>query len=407
MGKHVFANCRVATMVADAGRGADAYGLIEGGAIAVADGVIAWVGAANQTPAEFADCAQTDLDGALVTPALIDCHTHLVFGGDRAHEFSLRLNGAGYEEIAKAGGGIRSTVAATRNASDQSLLEMALRRVDDLLNDGVGVVEVKSGYGLTIEEELRMLRVARSIEQHRPVRIRTSWLAAHALPPEFDGQADRYIDEVVLPGLEIASGEGLVDAVDGFCEGIGFDPAQIRRVFEKARSLGIPVKLHAEQLSDLKGAVLAAEFDALSADHLEYLDPADVPALARKGVVAVLLPGAFYALREDKLPPIDALREQGVAMAIATDCNPGSSPLSSLRLAMNMGCTLFRLTPQEALAGATCHAASALGLAEEYGSIERGKRAEFAVWDAPHPNYLSYWIGGQLLRGRITGDRFL
>ncbi|TNE46303.1 MAG: imidazolonepropionase, partial [Sphingomonadales bacterium] len=240
----------------------------------------------------------------------------------------------------------------------------------------------------------------------RPVQIRTSWLAAHALPPEFAGEPDRYIDEVAIPGLERAAADGLVDAVDGFCEGIGFTPGQIRRLFDKARSLGIRVKLHAEQLSDLKGAVLAAEYDALSADHLEYLDPSDVPALSEKGVVAVLLPGAFYALRETKLPPIDALREHRVAMAIATDCNPGSSPLSSLRLAMNMACTLFRMTPQEALAGVTCHAAKALDLAGDFGTIEAGKRAELAVWDAPHPNFLSYWIGGQLLRGRISGDQF-
>lgn len=250
-----------------------------------------------------------------------------------------------------------------------------------------------------------MLRVARAIEQQRPVRIRTTWLAAHALPDEFEGEPDRYIDEVVIPGLELAVSEGLVDAVDGFCEGIGFTPDQIRRVFDKARELGLRVKLHAEQLSDLKGAVLAAEYDGLSADHLEYLDASDVPVLAEKGVVAVLLPGAFYALRETKLPPLDDLREHGVAMAIATDCNPGSSPLSSLRLAMNMACTLFRMTPQEALAGATIHAVSALGLEDEYGTIAAGKRAELAVWDAPHPNFLSYWIGGQLLRGRISGDQ--
>jgi len=403
MGGHVFTNCNVATMVADA----DAYGLLKNAAIVVANDRVDWVGRDADMSAEHRGLPQTDLHGALVTPALIDCHTHLVFGGERSHEFSLRLNGASYEEIAKAGGGIRSTVSATREASDAELLAGALRRVDDLIADGAAVIEVKSGYGLTIEDEMRMLRVARSIEDHRPVRIRTSWLAAHALPPEFEGDADRYIDEIVLPGLEAAFAERLVDAVDGFCETIGFTPAQIRRVFEKAHSLGIRVKLHAEQLSDQKGAVLAAEFDALSADHLEYLDPQDVPQLAEKNVVAVLLPGAFYALREEKLPPLDDLREHGVAMAIASDCNPGSSPLSSLRLAMNMGCTLFRMTPQEALAGATCHAAKALGLDSEYGTIAAGKRAEFAVWDAQHPNFLSYWIGGQLLRGRVSGDRFL
>ena len=394
----VFINCRAATMVADE----VGYGLIDDAAIAVDEGRIAWIGPRGVLPRGHDGWEQVDLGGKLVTPALVDCHTHLVFGGDRSREFALRLEGASYEEIAKAGGGIRSTVAATRESTGEELLASALRRVDDLIADGVAVIEVKSGYGLTIEHEMRMLRVARAIETERPVRIVTSWLAAHALPPEFEGEADRYIDEVVIPGLEAAAAEGLVDAVDGFCEGIGFSPEQIRRVFETARNLGIRVKLHAEQLSDLKGAVLAAEYDALSADHLEWLAPEDVPKLAEKGVVAVLLPGAFYALRETRLPPMDALREQGVAMALATDCNPGSSPLSSLRLAMNMGCTLFGMTAEEALAGATRNGAKALGLEADYGTIEAGKRADLAVWDAPHPDYLSYWIGGRLLRGRIV-----
>ncbi|WP_417320830.1 imidazolonepropionase [Erythrobacter aureus] len=394
----VFINCRAATMVADE----VGYGLIDDAAIAVDEGRIAWIGPRGVLPRGHDGWEQVDLGGKLVTPALVDCHTHLVFGGDRSREFALRLEGASYEEIAKAGGGIRSTVAATRESAGEGLLASALRRVDDLIADGVAVIEVKSGYGLTIEHEMRMLRVARAIETERPVRIVTSWLAAHALPPEFEGEADRYIDEVVIPGLEAAAAEGLVDAVDGFCEGIGFSPEQIRRVFETARNLGIRVKLHAEQLSDLKGAVLAAEHDALSADHLEWLAPEDVPKLAEKGVVAVLLPGAFYALRETRLPPMDALREQGVAMALATDCNPGSSPLSSLRLAMNMGCTLFGMTAEEALAGATRNGAKALGLEADYGTIEAGKRADLAVWDAAHPDYLSYWIGGRLLRGRIV-----
>ena len=394
----VFINCRAATMVADE----VGYGLIDDAAIAVDEGRIAWIGPRGVLPRGHDGWEQVDLGGKLVTPALVDCHTHLVFGGDRSREFALRLEGASYEEIAKAGGGIRSTVAATRESTGEELLASALRRVDDLIADGVAVIEVKSGYGLTIEHEMRMLRVARAIETERPVRIVTSWLAAHALPPEFEGEADRYIDEVVIPGLEAAAAEGLVDAVDGFCEGIGFSPEQIRRVFETARNLGIRVKLHAEQLSDLKGAVLAAERDALSADHLEWLATEDVPKLAEKGVVAVLLPGAFYALRETRLPPMDALREQGVAMALATDCNPGSSPLSSLRLAMNMGCTLFGMTAEEALAGATRNGAKALGLEADYGTIEAGKRADLAVWDAPHPDYLSYWIGGRLLRGRIV-----
>jgi len=398
----VFTHCRAATLV----EGERGYGLVEDAVVAVEDGRIAWVGPQAELPQAYAGFEQVDLGGALVTPALVDCHTHLVFGGDRAREFALRLEGASYEEIARAGGGIRSTVSATRAASDGDLLASALRRVDDLIADGVAVVEVKSGYGLSIEHELRMLRVARSIEAERPVRIVTSWLAAHALPPEYEGTADRYIDEVVIPGLEDAAAEGLVDAVDGFCEGIGFTPDQIRRVFDTARELDIRVKLHAEQLSDLKGAVLAAEYDALSVDHLEWLAPEDVPTLAEKGVVAVLLPGAFYALRETRLPPIDALREAGVAMALATDCNPGSSPLSSLRLAMNMGCTLFRLTAEEALAGATRNGAKALGLGAEYGTIEPGKRADLAVWDLSHPDYLSYWIGGRLLRGRITAGTY-
>ena len=402
MAGRVFTHCKAATLVA----GATGYGLVEDAAIAVQGGRISWVGDASDLPQDYADWEKVELEGALVTPALVDCHTHLVFGGDRSREFALRLEGASYEEIAKAGGGIRSTVSATRGATDEDLLASAVRRVDDLLADGVAVIEVKSGYGLTIEQEMRMLRVARAIEGRRPVRIRTSWLAAHALPPEFEGEADRYIDEIVIPGLEAAVAEGLVDAVDGFCEGIGFSPAQIRKVFDKARELGVRVKLHAEQLSDLKGSVMAAEYGALSADHLEWLAPEDAAILAEKGVVAVLLPGAFYALRETRLPPLDALRENGVAMALATDCNPGSSPLSSLRLAMNMGCTLFRMTPEEALAGATRHAAKALALEEDHGTIEAGKRADLAVWDVSHPDYLSYWIGGHLLRGRITAGSY-
>ena len=402
MAGRVFTHCKAATLVA----GATGYGLVEDAAIAVQEGRISWVGDATDLPQDYADWEKVELEGALVTPALVDCHTHLVFGGDRSREFALRLEGASYEEIAQAGGGIRSTVSATRAASDADLLHSALRRADDLIADGVAVIEIKSGYGLTIEHELRMLRIAREIGRKRSVRIRTSWLAAHALPPEFEGKADRYIDEIVIPGLEAAVAEGLVDAVDGFCEGIGFSPAQIRKVFDKARELGVRVKLHAELLSDLKGSVMAAEYGALSADHLEWLAPEDATILAEKGVVAVLLPGAFYALRETRLPPLDALRENGVAMALATDCNPGSSPMSSLRLAMNMGCTLFHMTPEEALAGATRHAAKALALEEDHGTIEAGKRADLAVWDVSHPDYLSYWIGGHLLRGRITAGSY-
>ena len=402
MGRRVFTNCTAATMVA----GSAPYGLIEGATIAVEKGRVAWAGPASELPLDYSDWPALNLGGALVTPALIDCHTHLVFGGDRAREFEMRLGGASYEEIARAGGGIVSTVKATRVASDEELLQSALRRVDDLLADGVAVIEVKSGYGLTIEHEMRMLQVARAIENHRPVRIRTTWLAAHALPPEYADRPDAYVDQVAIPGLTAAHADGLVDAVDGFCEGIGFTPAQIRRVFEHARSLGLPVKLHAEQLSDLKGAVMAAEFGAHSADHLEYLDPEDVSKMAEAATVAVLLPGAFYALRETKLPPIAALREHGVPIAVATDCNPGSSPISSLRLAMNMGCTLFQLTPEEVLAGATRNAAMALGLQGEFGVIAAGMRAELAVWNATHPSELAYWIGGDLLRGRIIAGEF-
>lgn len=401
MTDRILVDCSVATMAGDR-----AYGLIEQGAVVIEGGLVSWVGNADVLPPSFAEFPRTSLAGALVTPALVDCHTHLVFGGDRSREFALRLEGASYEEIARAGGGIASTVRATRETSDEALLEGALRRVDDLMADGVAVIEIKSGYGLSIAEEMRMLRVARAIAAHRPVRIRTTWLAAHALPPEYAGRSDAYIDEVAIPGLVQAHAEGLVDAVDAFCEGIGFTPAQVRRLFEAARELGLPVKLHAEQLSDLKGAVLAAEFDALSSDHLEYLDIADIPALATKGVVAVLLPGAFYALKETRVPPVSAMRDAGLAMAVATDCNPGSSPMSSLRLAMNMACVQFGLTPAEALAGATRNAARALGLESEFGTIEPGKRADFAVWDVPHPDYLSYWIGGRLLRGRVSAGEY-
>ncbi len=401
MHERLFTGCTAATMVGHA-----PYGLVEDAAIVTRGYAVAWVGARADLPEEFRGLEAIDLQGALVTPALLECHSHLVFGGDRAAEFAMRLGGASYEEIARAGGGIRSTVAATREASDEDLLASALRRVDDLLADGVAVIEVKSGYGLSVEQEMRMLRVARQIEQHRAVRIMTTWLAAHALPPEYAERSDDYIEEVVIAGLRKAKREGLVDAVDGFCENIGFTPEQVRRVFDVARELGLPVKLHAEQLSDLKGAVLASEFDALSADHLEYLAPEDAAHMAKSGTVAVLLPGAYFALRETQPPPIEALREAGVRVAVATDANPGSSPMSSLRLAMGMACTLFRLTPEEALAGATRNAAAALGLTGEYGSIEPGKRAQLAVWDAGHPDFLSYWLGGNLLRGLIIDGEF-
>jgi imidazolonepropionase len=395
----ILTNATIATM---AGRGG-AYGLIENGAIAVEDGRIAWIGAMADRPAEWRGIEIDDCGGRLVTPALIDCHTHLVFGGDRAKEFEMRLEGASYEEIARAGGGIVSTVAATRALSEDELVRAALPRLDALVAEGVRTIEVKSGYGLTVEDELKMLRAARRLGKERAVRVKTSYLAAHAVPAEYKGRADAYIDEIVLPGLDAAHAEDLADAVDGFCEGIAFSPNQIARVFDRAKALGIPVKLHAEQLSNLGGAALAASYGALSADHLEYLDAAGAEAMAKAGTVAVLLPGAFYFLHEKQAPPVEALRKAGVPIAIATDCNPGSSPLASLLLAMNMASTLFRLTPEEALAGVTLNAARALGLEGEIGSIEAGKRAEFAVWDVKHPAELAYRIGFNPLNRVVAG----
>nr|WP_290501752.1 imidazolonepropionase [Hyphomonas sp. UBA5107] len=387
--------------------GRPSYGLIEDAAILQRDGLIEWVGRSGAVPGKRSEMAEQSLQGRLVTPALIDCHTHLVFGGNRAKEFEQRLQGVSYEEIARSGGGINSTVESTRTASFEALVSASLRRLDDLISDGVAVVEVKSGYGLTIEDEIRMLRVARKLEALRPVKIVTTWLAAHALPPAFKNRPDDYIDEVAIPGLVRAAEEGLVDAVDGFCETIGFSPAQIERVFQAAASLGLPVKLHAEQISDLKGALLAARYSALSADHLEFLSETDVPEFARAGTVAVLLPGAFYTLRETKLPPIAALRKHGVDIAIATDCNPGSSPLSSLLAAMNMACIQFSLTPEEALAGTTRNAAKALGLAGMYGEITQGAKTELAVWDVAHPADLSYWIGRSPLHMRLSNRNYM
>lgn len=382
--------------------GGGPYGLIADAAIAIADGRIAWRGPASEVPARWRGLPARDLGGRLVTPALIDCHTHLVFGGERALEFELRLAGAGYEAIARAGGGIVATVMATRATDAEALLADALKRADALIGEGVAVIEIKSGYGLDVDTELKMLRVARRIGQLRPVRVVTSFLGAHAIPPEYGGRADAYLDAVCLPAMQAAHAAGLVDAVDGFCEGIAFSPAQIDKVFAKAKSLGLPVKLHAEQLSNLGAAALAARHGALSADHLEHLDEAGVAALARAGTVATLLPGAFYTLRETRLPPVEALRRHGVAMAVATDCNPGSSPLTSLLLAMNMAATLFGLTPEEALAGTTRNAARALGLGDR-GMIAPGMRADLAVWDAGHPRELAYRIGFNPLHQRIFG----
>ncbi|HKC44615.1 MAG TPA: imidazolonepropionase [Burkholderiales bacterium] len=371
------------------------YGAIHDGAIAVRGGRIAWVGARADLPAALRTAAtrEHDAGGRWITPGLIDCHTHLVYAGSRAGEFEQRLNGASYEAIARAGGGIRATVAATRAASEAALLDASKPRLKALAAEGVTTVEIKSGYGLETGAEAKMLRVARALGNALPVTVRTSFLGAHALPPEFDGRADAYIDEVcgrMLPELARA---GLVDAVDAFCERIGFSVAQTERMFEAARRLGLPVKLHAEQLSNQGGARLAARYGALSADHVEYIEDDDAVAMARAGTVAVLLPGAFYFLRETRVPPVDLLRRHGVAMAVATDCNPGTSPMTSLLLALNMACTLFRLTPQEALAGATREAARALGLAAEAGTLEAGKIADFVLWDIERPAELAYGIG--------------
>lgn len=380
------------------------YGMLEDGAIAIVADRIAWVGSATDLPEVYVDHEKQDLAGRLVTPALIDCHSHIVAGGNRAREFEMRLEGASYEEIARAGGGIISTVKATRAATEDELLAGALPRVDALIAEGTAMIEVKSGYGLDFETELRMLRAARRIEAARPVRVRTTFLGAHAVPPEYYGCDDAYIAEVCIPTLRAAHEEGLVDAVDGFCEGIAFQPEQIARVFDVARELGLPVKLHAEQLSNLGGAKLAASYGALSADHIEYLDEDGVSAMAEAGTTAVILPGAFYTLRETQPPPIAALRSKGVPMALATDVNPGSSPLTSLLLAMNMGCTLFRMTPEEALAGVTRNAALALGLSD-CGTIEVGNRADLAIWNVEHPAELSYRIGFNPLHKRIFGGR--
>ena len=380
------------------------YGLISDGAIALQDGKIAWVGKRMDLPADAQAKHTIDLDGALVTPGLIDCHTHLVFGGDRAHEFDLRLNGATYEEIARAGGGIASTVNATRAADEAELFAQSLPRARALLADGVTTLEIKSGYGLELETERRMLQVARRIGSELGIDVRTTFLGLHALPASHKDQREAYVTAVCEQMLPTLADEGLVDAVDAFCENIGFTRAETQRVFERAKSLGLPVKLHAEQLSDLDGAALVAEYRGLSADHLEYLSDHGIATMAAAGTVAVLLPGAFYALRETKMPPIAALRDHHVAMAVATDCNPGTSPLLSLRLAAGMACTLFRLTPQEALRGVTVHAARALGLRDR-GSLQPGQRADLVVWNVRRPAELCYWIGGSLARSVFVAGR--
>jgi len=397
-------DCRLATMRDDGTR----YGAIEAAALGYKDGAITFAAPMHELPdrPEVLAGHVESVRGAWITPGLIDCHTHLVFGGDRADEFERRLGGASYEDIARAGGGIMSTVRATRMADESALLAASLPRARALVDDGATTLEIKSGYGLDLDSERKMLRVARRIGETLGIGVSTTLLAAHALPPEFKDRPDAYIDAICEDILPAVAREGLADAVDAFCERIAFTPAQTRRVFEKARALGIPVKLHADQLSDLGGAALAAEFGARSAEHLEHASDEGVRAMAARGTVAVLLPGAYYALRETKLPPIEAFRANGVPIAIATDCNPGTSPLLSLRLAMSMACTLFRMTPEEALRGATVNAARALGLADR-GVLETGKRADFVVWDIERPADLCYWIGGPLARRVVAAGRML
>ncbi|XGA66522.1 imidazolonepropionase [Duganella sp. BuS-21] len=392
----LFTNVHLATMADDAG-----YGEIRDAAIAVKGGRIAWLGAQAAMPADAQAVTVHDGGSSWLTPGLIDCHTHIVHAGNRSDEFEARLNGATYEDIARAGGGIMSTVRATRAASEDELLRQSLPRVRSLLAEGVTTIEIKSGYGLTLASEAAMLRVARRIGREFPVDVATTFLGAHALPPEFSGRADDYVDEVCKMIAPLAA-EGLIDAVDAFCERIGFSYEQTERVFMAAQAQGLPVKLHAEQLSDQRGAELTARYQGLSADHLEHLSAAGIAAMAAAGTVAVLLPGAYYFLRDSTPPPVAAMREAGVKMAVATDCNPGTSPMTSLLLAMNMACTLWRLTPQEALAGCTLNAARALGLQQQIGSLAVGKRADFALWRIARPADLSYAIGLNPCRGVVN-----
>lgn len=381
-------NARIATM-----RDNDvAYGVIESAAIGIAEGRIAWIGPESDLPAHV-NCKKLSLNGRWLTPALIDCHTHLVFGGDRAEEFEQRRSGVTYEEIAKAGGGILSTVRATRNASQDELAKAAAVRLHALSREGVSTIEIKSGYGLDVDNEIKMLRVARSLAGLSGISVSTSFLGAHTVPPEFKGKSDQYIEMLCNEALPQAADAGLVDAVDAYCENIAFSTDQVARLFETASSLNLPVRLHADQLSDTGGAELAASYHALSADHLEYTSENGVRALASAGTVAVLLPGAFLTLGETHRPPVDLLRAHKVPIAVATDCNPGTSPVCSLRAAMNLATSLFKLTPEECLAGVTREAARALGLLHDRGTLEPGKRADIAVWDIGHPRELTYWLG--------------
>lgn len=389
---HVWQNARLMTML-------NGLGLIDNGVVAAKNGRIVYAGPAADAPALAGPT--TDCDGRWISPGLIDPHTHLVFAGNRAHEFKLRLDGATYEDIARAGGGILSTVRETRLASENELIAQTLPRLDALLRDGVTTVEIKSGYGLTLADELKMLLAARGLMRHRPVRVATTLLAAHAVPPEYVGRADAYVDEVCERIIPAVAREGLASAVDCFCEGIGFSPAQTVRVFDAAKAHGLAVKLHAEQLSNLNGAGLAARYGALSADHLEHLDDSCIAEMKGAGTVATLLPGAFYFMRETKVPPIAALRAAGVPMALATDCNPGTSPVTSLLTVMNMAATLFRMTVEECLLGVTTHAAQALGLASEIGTLEVGKACDLAIWSISEPAELVYYMGLGPLHARI------
>ncbi|WIE51048.1 imidazolonepropionase [Pseudomonas sp. GM17] len=387
--KTLWQHCHVASMAQGA------YSIIEDAAIVTSGALIEWIGPRDQVPAgNYAELH--DLAGAWVTPGLIDCHTHTVFGGNRSGEFEQRLQGVSYAEIAAAGGGIASTVRATRAASEDELFDSARKRLKSLLRDGVTSVEIKSGYGLDLASERKILRVIRRLGAELPVSVRSTCLAAHALPPEYAERSDDYIEHICHEMLPALAAEGLVDAVDAFCEYLAFSPEQVERVFIAAHKLGLPVKLHAEQLSSLHGSSLAARYHALSADHLEFMTEEDAIAMAEAGTVAVLLPGAFYFLRETQLPPMDALRKHGVKIAVASDLNPGTSPALSLRLMLNMACTCFRMTPEEALAGVTLHAATALGMEQTHGSLEVGKVADFVAWQIDRPADLAYWLGGDL-----------
>ena len=391
----LWVNLHLATMT-DTGP----YGMLQDGALALCDGKIAWMGQRNELPADLKSRAVKvyDGEGGWATPGLVDCHTHLVYGGSRAREFELRLQGATYEEIARQGGGIRSTVSATREADEESLLNQSVPRLVALMAEGVTTVEIKSGYGLDLETEIRMLRVARTLGERYPLTVVPTFLGAHALPPEYEGRRDPYIDFVCNEVMPQVAAQNLAVAVDAFCEGIGFTLEQTERIFKTAKKLGLAVKLHAEQLSDLGGTALAAQYGALSADHLEYISEDGVKAMAQSGTVAVLLPGAFYFLRETKLPPIDLLRRHSVPIALSTDCNPGSSPAVSLLLMLNMACTLFKLTPEEVLAGITRNGARALGLEDRIGTLEPGKDADFVIWDIAEPAELAYRIGANPLK---------